>query len=111
GWDIWTKQNTEVIIGELLIIVAAVSWGLSNIYYRRKLQGLSQIQVNTWQMVFGTIGILIVSIPVEWGEPIILHASSVYYILFTGVIASALCFTGWFFVLSVVDMVTATIST
>lgn len=111
GWDIWTKQNTEIIIGELLIIIAAISWGLSNIYYRKKLAGLSQLQVNTWQMVCGTIGIIIVSVPAEWGEPIVLDAHSIYYILFTGVLASALCFTGWFLILSIVDMVTATIST
>lgn len=111
GWDIWTKQTTEVITGEVLIIIAAMSWGLSNIYYRKKLASLSQLQVNTWQMVCGTIGIIIVSVPAEWGEPIILNADSIYYILFTGVLASALCFTGWFLILSIVDMVTATIST
>lgn len=111
GWDIWTKQNSDIIIGELLIIVAAVSWGVSNVYYRKKLQHISQLQVNTWQMVFGTIGILIVSLPTEWGDPIVLNGSSIYYILYTGVLASALCYTGWFLILSLVDMVTATIST
>lgn len=111
GWDVWTKQGSEIIIGEVLIVLAAVSWGISNIYYRKKLASLSQLQVNTWQMVCGTIGIIIVSIPVEWGEPIILNAKSIYYILFSGVLASAFCFTGWFLILSIVDMVTATIST
>lgn len=111
GWDIWTQQSADVIIGELLIIVSAISWGISNIYYRMKLQDASQLQVNTWQMVFGAIGIIIATLPAEWGEPVTLNASSIYYILFTGVLASALCFTGWFIVLSIIDMVTATIST
>lgn len=111
GWDIWTQQSAGVITGELLIIVSAFSWGVSNVYYRRHLAGASQLQVNTWQMLFGAIGIIIATLPAEWGEPIILNASSIYYILFTGILASALCFTGWFIVLSIIDMVTATIST
>src|SRR5699024_8104150 len=111
GWDVWTKQGSEIIIGEVLIVLAAVSWGISNIYYRKKLASLSQLQVNTWQMVCGTIGIIIVSIPVEWGEPIILNAKSIYYILFSGVLALVFCFTVWFLILCIVYMVTATIST
>jgi len=47
----------------------------------------------------------------EWGEPIELNVHSIYYILFTGVLASALCFTAWFLIISKIDMVTATIST
>src|SRR5699024_12619382 len=42
GWDVWTKQGSEIIIGEVLIGLAAVSWGISNIYYRKKLASLSQ---------------------------------------------------------------------
>jgi len=47
----------------------------------------------------------------EWGEPLQLNASSVFQILFTGVLASALCFTLWFVILSMIDLVTATLST
>lgn len=47
----------------------------------------------------------------EWNEPIELNAHSIYYILFTGVLASALCFTVWFIIISMIDMVTATLST
>lgn len=111
GWDIWTQQSIEVIIGELLIIIAAISWGFSNIYYRLHLQNTSHLQVNTWQMVFGVIGIIIATLFTEFGEPVVINATSIYYILFTGILASALCFTAWFIVLSIIDMVTATIST
>src|SRR5699024_3281566 len=111
GWDLWIGQSMEVIVGELLIVISAISWGIANVYYRVKLQDMPQLQVNTWQMVFGTIGIIITALFMEWGEPIILNSQSVYYILFTGVLASALCFTVWFIILRLIDMVTATIST
>ncbi|SET95791.1 Permease of the drug/metabolite transporter (DMT) superfamily [Salinibacillus kushneri] len=111
GWDIWMNQNSRIIFGELLIVVAAISWGASNVYYRLKLLDVSQLQVNTYQMLFGTLGIIIASFMVEGGDPVHLTGESIYYVLFTGVLASALCFTVWFFLLSIIDMVTATIST
>lgn len=111
GWDVWLGQRSEVIFGELLIILAAVSWAISNIYYRLKIKDLPEIQVSAFQMFFGAIGIFIVTIFMESGQPVILNLHSLYYILFTGVLASALCFTIWFIIMRTVDMVTATIST
>jgi len=111
GWDVWTEQSIHVIIGEVLIILGAISWAISNVYYRRRLGHLSLLQVNAWQMVFGTIGIIIATLFLEWGEPIDWNYKSIFYILFAGVIASALCFTLWFLLLRLIHMVTATIST
>lgn len=111
GWDIFFVQNPAVIFGELLIIIAAVSWAAANVYYRIKLEGMTQLQVSAYQMLFGTIGIVIAALFAEWGEPVQLTGESIFYILFTGVLASALCFTVWFVLLSVIDMVTATLST
>ncbi|WP_088052899.1 DMT family transporter [Virgibacillus dakarensis] len=111
GWDIWIGQDISVIFGELLIIIAAVSWAVSNVYYRIKLQHLPKVETNAYQMLFGTIGIIIATVFTEWNHPVDLNVHSIYYILFTGILASALCFTVWFLILSLIDMVTATIST
>lgn len=111
GWDILIGQPLSALFGEALIIIAAISWGASNVYYRLKLKGISNIQVTAYQMSFGTIGIVLAALIAEWGEPIQWHADTVFEILFTGVLASALCFTLWFVILSMIDMVTATLST
>ncbi|SDI41222.1 DMT family transporter [Natribacillus halophilus] len=111
GWDIWTGQSFDVIFGQLLIIKAALSWAAANIYYRLRVQELPKLQASAFQMFFGAIGITAATIIMEWGEPIVLNAESIYYILFTGVLASALCFTVWYIVISKIDMVSATIST
>lgn len=111
GWDIWVNPGAKVIFGELLIIIAAISWATSNVYYRIKLAHLPKLETSAYQMLFGTIGLIIASLFMEWDEPIVWNAQSVYYILFTGVLASALCFTVWYIILSLIDMVTATIST
>jgi len=110
GWDVWMNQNIKTIFGELLIIIAAIAWGISNIYFRIKLGHLPKLETNAYQMLFGTIVIVIVTCFTEWHEPIVLNVHSVYYILFTGILASALCFTVWYLILSFIDMVTATIS-
>jgi len=111
GWDIWSKQSIDVIVGECLIIIGAISWAIANIYYRRTLNHVSLIQASTWQMVFGTIGMIFVTLFMEWGEPVTFNIKSIFYILFTGVFGSALCFTAWFLILRLIDMVTATLST
>lgn len=110
GWDIFSHIDTRIIFGEFLIIIAAILWGISNTYYRLNLTHLSQIQVTTFQMLCGTIIIVIVTFFVESGHLILLTSKSIFYILFAGIFATALCFTGWFFVISKIDMATATIS-
>jgi len=111
GWDIFAGQPWEAIFGQQLIIIAAIAWAISNVYYRLKVQDLPKLQVSAFQMTFGAIGIIVAALVMEWNEPVILNAESIYDILFTGVLASALCFTAWFFIISLIDMVSATIST
>src|SRR5690606_3778810 len=81
------------------------------IYFRLHLEELPKIQSSAYQMTFGTIGIFIAALLMEWGDPVHLNANSIYYILFTGILASALCFTVWYLILSLIDMATATIAT
>lgn len=111
GWDVLIDQNMTVLTGEVLIILAAISWGASNVYYRKKLKNITNLQVSAYQMLFGSIGLSFAAFLMEWGEPLHLTPKSIYYVLFTGVLASALCFTLWFIILNNIDMVTATLST
>ncbi|MFC2949345.1 DMT family transporter [Virgibacillus sediminis] len=110
GWDIWIGQPAEVILGEVLIVIGALSWAVSNTYFRLHVQDLPKIQSSAFQMLFGSIAIIIASLFLE-SQPIVWNAELIYYILFTGVLASALCFTVWFIIMSRLDMVSATIST
>lgn len=111
GFDIVFTQDKEQLVGELLITLAAISWAAANIYYRVKLSKLSQLQVSTYQMTFGTIGIIFAAVCLEWGEPLQITTTSIFHILFTGIFASALCFTIWFLILSKIDIITATLPT
>lgn len=110
GTDLF-RQDQMIIIGEILIILAAISWGISNVYFRIHLHQLPKLQTSAFQMLFGTIGIVMATLLMEPGMSVEWNIESVYYLLFTGVGASAFCFTVWFFILSSIDIVTATIST
>ncbi len=100
GWDIWSGQTLEVIFGELLIDHRGNCVGDIEYLLSSSLDEMPKIQSSAFQMTFGTIGIFIATLLMEWGEPIQFNVFSIYYILFAGVFASALCFTGWFIVLS-----------
>lgn len=110
GWD-FLHESYLFLMSELLIILGSISWALSNIYFRRKLAHLPKVTTSAFQMFFGAIGLLLIALLFEWGDPIILNSTSIIYILFTGLLASALSFTVWFVILSLIDMASATIST
>lgn len=111
GWDALITQNKNMLIGESLILLAAFSWAIANIYVKRHFAHADKLQMSTFQMTFGTIGIVLAALTVEWGEPVTINATSVIAVLFTGLLASAFCFTAWFYVLAVIDTTAATIST
>lgn len=111
GWDIWFEQEWEVVIGELLIVLASLLWATANIYFRLHLQVLPKVQSSAYQMLCGSIAFFIFALITEWGEPIQVNAASIYNVLYSGLIASALCFTVWYIIMSKINMVTATIAT
>lgn len=110
GWDVLREQNLKIILGESLIVLAAVSWGAANVFIKKRFQDSNKLFVSAWQMLFGTVGLGIVYLFTEWGKPIHLTPLSVWSVFFCGVFASAFCFTGWYVVLAKTDTTAASIS-
>jgi drug/metabolite transporter (DMT)-like permease len=110
GYQTLRVQNANVILGEGLIILASFCWAIANMIMKKRFQYHDKFQVNTWQMIFGTVGIVIAALIMEWGEPITLNVTSIFAIVFCGVLASAFCFTGWFFILTKIDTTVASVS-
>ena len=82
----------------ILALIGAFSWAVSNIIFKLKLAGCDMIVFNTWQMTVGAIILIIVSLATnqdigQW-TPI-----SALYVLYNGVLASALAFFLWSYVL------------
>ncbi|ACV63385.1 protein of unknown function DUF6 transmembrane [Desulfofarcimen acetoxidans DSM 771] len=110
GWDIVYRQNLKVLMGESLIILGALSWAAANIIIKKRFNCHDKIMVSTWQMVFGTAGIALAALAMEWGKPVLWAPLPVFSVLFCGVLASAFCFTAWFIILSRIDTTAASIS-
>ncbi len=78
----------------LLALSSAISWATASLLFKLKLKHCDTVQFTTWQMTIGAAGLLIYTLSFENGES---HWGfmPVVYILFSGVIASALAFVMW----------------
>jgi drug/metabolite transporter (DMT)-like permease len=110
GWDIFAKQDTDILFGELLIIVAAISWAASNIWVKKRMAGEDIYRISALQLIFGTLGLLIIALPTHGVLSIEWTWKSVYVLLFTGLIASAVDFTIWFYLIKKLDINITTFS-
>ncbi len=110
GWDALVNQNVQVLFGEFLIIVGAVSWAIANIWIKKRMMSEDTYRVNGLQMLIGTIGLALLAFPTEGLWHVKWTWVSIGIILFTGVIASTIDFTIWFYLLKELDTHTATFS-
>ncbi|MEC5189141.1 DMT family transporter [Geobacillus thermodenitrificans] len=110
GVDFFAVQNKSSIFGECFLLLAAISWAGANIIVKKYFSNHNKIVVSTWQMIFGTIGVVVAAILMEWGQPIQFTTMSMFILIYTGVIASSFCFTCWYVVLSKLDTTVASIS-
>lgn len=110
GWDTLVHQNSEILFGELLIIGGAISWAVSNIWVKKRMGGENIYMVSSLQLSIGAIGLALLAIPTEGILNIEWNAHSIYILLFTGSIASAVDFTIWFYLLKNLDIKITTFS-
>lgn len=104
GWDTLVNQNLEIFIGELLILGGAVSWAVSNIWIKKRMAGEDIFMVSGLQLTFGAIGLAILAVSTEGVFNMDWNTHSIYILLFTGIIASAVDFTIWFYLLKQLDI-------
>ncbi len=110
GWDTLVHQNSKILFGELLIIGGAISWAVSNIWVKKRMGGENIYMVSSLQLSIGAIGLALLAIPTEGLINIEWNAHSIYILLFTGLIASAVDFTIWFYLLKNLDIKITTFS-
>lgn len=93
----------------VLALSSAVTWALSSLIIKKKLQGCDNVQFTTWQMGIGAVGLLLYSVCFENGASN-WSLMAVLYLLYSGVLASALAFVIWSYVLSKTEASKASIS-
>ncbi|MEH7119478.1 DMT family transporter [Neobacillus vireti] len=99
----------ETIWAPILALSSAVTWALSSIIFKKKLRGCDTVQFTTWQMGAGALGLFLYSFSFEHGQS---HWSlmAVGYLLYSGILGSALAFVIWSHILSKMEASKASIS-
>lgn len=110
GRDSFVYHDLEVFKGELLVIGGAISWAISNIWMKKRMGGENIYMLSTIQLTIGAIGLALLAIPAEGLLVVEWNAHSLYILLFTGIIASAVDFTIWFYLLNNLDIKITTFS-
>lgn len=93
----------------LLALSSAIAWAVANLLFKLKLKHCDSIQYTTWQMTIGAVGLLVYSLSFEHGESYWGFMPAIY-ILFAGIVASALGFVMWNDILSRTEASKASIS-
>lgn len=110
GWDTLTHQDSQMLLGEMLIIIGAVSWAISNIWVKKRMVGEDIYMISAIQLLIGSLGLIILAAPAEGLFNFEWNAHSIYILLFTGIIASAVNFTIWFYLIKSLDINITTFS-
>lgn len=110
GWDTLVNQSMGVLLGEFLIIIGAISWAIANIWVKKRMVNEDSYMVNGLQMLIGTAGLFLISAPTGGLFDVKWTSVSIGIVVFTGVVASAINFTIWFYLIKKVDINTATFS-
>lgn len=110
GWDTLVHQSTSILLGELLIIVGAISWAISNVWVKKHMSAENTYVLSGIQLIIGSAGLALLAIPTEGLFNVVLSAEAVFAILFTAIVASTIDFTIWFYLLKNMDINTAAFS-
>jgi len=104
GWDTLARQDKNIILGEILILLGAVSWAVANIWVKFRLKNNNPTLLNGYQQLIGVMFLIAFSISTEGFFNVEWSYFSVYTILFTGIVASAVNFSVWFYLLNTTDV-------
>ncbi len=86
--------SSDVVIGNLLLMLAALTWAVAILIARTHMWNLTPLQLVPWQLLLSTIILLIAAWLFEPGEVIRWSPELGGILLFNGVVASGFCFWG-----------------
>jgi len=96
--------SKESFIGEALLVGSAMSWSVSSFLLKKYLPNTDKLTIGTWQMTFGAIGLLVLTLMVDGGVKFSVNAESLLAMLYVSVIGSVVAFSLWFYVVPRIDL-------
>ncbi|MEN8281237.1 DMT family transporter [Acinetobacter gerneri] len=101
----------QTLFGELLLIIAALSWAGSTVYIKKYLASYDKIKLTLWQMLIGGVILFVVALVTEpvtqvhWNTPI-----NIFYVFYSAVLGTGVAFAVWNWIISKIDASVASIS-
>ncbi|WP_077737014.1 DMT family transporter [Bacillus sonorensis] len=93
----------NVIFGELCVLIAALSWAVANVFSKLRFHNTDMIHMNAWQLLIGTVFLLIFSFILEPTHSLHWSNAAVLSLLFNGLFSTAFTFVIWFWVLNQIE--------
>ncbi|WP_018924558.1 DMT family transporter [Salsuginibacillus kocurii] len=108
--DMVASFEMAALLGVTLVTLAAVIWAVANIFYRMKLNMYNSMFVSAMQMGIGTVGLGGAAFLFEAPLNTTWTLEAAGTVVFTGFVASSLCFAIWYYLLQVVRTSTTVVS-
>ena len=93
--DVFAK-NTYGIVGFALALAASSGSAASNILVKLIRKQYEVIRVSAWQLIVGSLPLLLISLITEQGQPFILNGTSLGILLFLGLIGTGGVTAAWY---------------
>ncbi|MFU8926486.1 DMT family transporter [Acinetobacter puyangensis] len=104
-------QFNSVLLGELLIILAAFFWACATVYTKKEFASYDKLKLTMWQLLMGGLILLGLSFftedlfSIQWNTPM-----TMIYVMYSSVLGTALAFFMWNWIVSQIDASIASIS-
>ena len=98
------------LLAQLLVLLGAIAWAVSNIIVKKVLEHHNKWQFTAYQMVIGTFVLFLYSIFFERDHTVIWGWEAIAILFYSGVMASAVAYTLWSYLLGSGEVGKASIS-
>jgi drug/metabolite transporter (DMT)-like permease len=90
-----SDQNSDLQKGDMIVLCAVLTWGISSVYVKRIIEGFHVIQITLYPMIFGIPFLLLGG--VLWDDPMVIGVTPtvVGALLFQSLFSAAFGFVAW----------------
>lgn len=92
--------DQSALFGELCVLVAALSWGIANVFSKLQFKHIDIIHMNAWHLMMGAVMLLVFSFIFEAVPSAEWTYQAVWSLLFNGLLSTGFTFVVWFWVLN-----------
>lgn len=109
-WHQTSILNIRLVLGELLILLSALCWGIANVFSKIKFYNTDIIHMNAWQLFLGALMLFFFSSILEIHQEVRWSIQALASLTFNGLFSTSFTFVVWFWVLKKMNASKASMS-